>query len=102
MTYDPPTDIQMAEIKSQVHKYLKGDIDEIDVSNFLVEEDYNTDSIPFYSKKEAMKMSSEEAVFNPKSAIELLFIFFFNVKDCVLVFIPFLLFWKLEETFPQS
>ncbi|NXT55558.1 KIF9 protein, partial [Pluvianellus socialis] len=33
VTYDPLTDIQVAEIKSQVHKYLKGDIDEIDVMN---------------------------------------------------------------------
>ncbi|KGL96230.1 Kinesin-like KIF9 [Charadrius vociferus] len=33
VTYDPLTDIQMAEIKSQVHKYLKGDIDEIDIVN---------------------------------------------------------------------
>ncbi|NXT92489.1 KIF9 protein, partial [Anhinga rufa] len=33
MTYDPLTDIQIAEIKSQVHKYLKGAIDEIDIVN---------------------------------------------------------------------
>ncbi|NXL53195.1 KIF9 protein, partial [Podilymbus podiceps] len=33
VTYDPLTDIQIAEIKSQVHKYLKGTIDEIDVVN---------------------------------------------------------------------
>lgn len=71
MTYDPLTDIQIAGIKSQVHKYLKGVIDEIDVSSFLVEKDLNTDSIPFYSKTEAMKMSSEEVVFNLQSATEL-------------------------------
>lgn len=71
MTYDPLTDIQVAEIKSQVHKYLKGAIDEIDVSSFLAEKDLYTVSIPFYSKTEAMKMSSEEAVFNPKSVTEL-------------------------------
>ncbi|KAM6142222.1 kinesin-like protein KIF9 [Phoenicopterus ruber ruber] len=33
VTYDPLTDIQVAEIKSQVHKYLKGAIDEIDIVN---------------------------------------------------------------------
>ncbi|XP_009282674.1 PREDICTED: kinesin-like protein KIF9 [Aptenodytes forsteri] len=33
VTYDPLTDIQIAEIKSQVHKYLKGAIDEIDIVN---------------------------------------------------------------------
>ncbi|NXN65521.1 KIF9 protein, partial [Himantopus himantopus] len=33
VTYDPLTDIQIADIKSQVHKYLKGDIDEIDIVN---------------------------------------------------------------------
>ncbi|XP_054674654.1 kinesin-like protein KIF9 isoform X5 [Grus americana] len=30
VTYDPLTDMQIAEIKSQVHRYLKGGIDEID------------------------------------------------------------------------
>lgn len=71
MTYDPLTDVQIAEIKSQVHKYLKGDVDEIDVSSLVVEKDLNTDSIPFYSKTAAMKMPSEEAIYNPKSATEL-------------------------------
>ncbi|NXC74562.1 KIF9 protein, partial [Anhinga anhinga] len=33
VTYDPLTDIQIAEIKSQVHKYLKGAINEIDIVN---------------------------------------------------------------------
>ncbi|XP_075603004.1 kinesin-like protein KIF9 isoform X1 [Balearica regulorum gibbericeps] len=33
VTYDPLTDIQIAEIKSQVHRYLKGGIDEIDIVN---------------------------------------------------------------------
>lgn len=33
VTYDPLTDIQIAEINSQVHKYLKGAIDEIDIVN---------------------------------------------------------------------
>ncbi|XP_009697529.1 PREDICTED: kinesin-like protein KIF9, partial [Cariama cristata] len=33
VTYDPLTDVQIAEIKSQVHKYLKGAIDEIDIVN---------------------------------------------------------------------
>ncbi|XP_075000487.1 kinesin-like protein KIF9 isoform X3 [Calonectris borealis] len=33
VTYDPLTDIQIAEIKSQVHKYLNGAIDEIDIVN---------------------------------------------------------------------
>ncbi|XP_074429964.1 kinesin-like protein KIF9 [Larus michahellis] len=33
VTYDPLTDVQIAEIKSQVHKYLKGDVDEIDIVN---------------------------------------------------------------------
>ncbi|XP_069634510.1 kinesin-like protein KIF9 isoform X1 [Haliaeetus albicilla] len=33
VTYDPLTDIQIAGIKSQVHKYLKGAIDEIDIVN---------------------------------------------------------------------
>ncbi|KAM6410497.1 kinesin-like protein KIF9 [Pluvialis apricaria] len=33
VTYDPLTDTQIAEIKSQIHKYLKGDIDEIDIVN---------------------------------------------------------------------
>ncbi|NXS44829.1 KIF9 protein, partial [Balaeniceps rex] len=33
VTYDPLTDTQIAEIKSQVHKYLKGAIDEIDIVN---------------------------------------------------------------------
>ncbi|XP_042658186.1 kinesin-like protein KIF9 isoform X2 [Tyto alba] len=33
VTYDPLTDIQIAEIKSQVHKYLRGAIDEIDIVN---------------------------------------------------------------------
>ncbi|NXX14909.1 KIF9 protein, partial [Podargus strigoides] len=33
VTYDPLTDKQIAEIKSQVHKYLKGAIDEIDIVN---------------------------------------------------------------------
>uniref|UniRef100_A0A8B9MV63 Kinesin-like protein n=1 Tax=Accipiter nisus TaxID=211598 RepID=A0A8B9MV63_9AVES len=33
VTYDPLTDIQIAGIKSQVHKYLKGVIDEIDIVN---------------------------------------------------------------------
>lgn len=66
MTYEPLTDIQVAEIKSQVDRYLKGAIDEIDVSSFLVEKDLNTDPIPFYFKTEAIKTSSEEAVFNPQ------------------------------------
>ncbi|POI25881.1 hypothetical protein CIB84_010369, partial [Bambusicola thoracicus] len=30
VTYDPLTDVQVAEIKSQIHKYLQGAIDEID------------------------------------------------------------------------
>lgn len=59
MTYDPLTDIQIAEIKSQVCKYLKGAINEIDVSSFLVEQDLYTVSIPFYSRVEAMKISPE-------------------------------------------
>ncbi|NXW81937.1 KIF9 protein, partial [Alopecoenas beccarii] len=33
MTYEPLTDIQVAEIKSQVDRYLKGAIDEIDIVN---------------------------------------------------------------------
>ncbi|NWR54827.1 KIF9 protein, partial [Bucorvus abyssinicus] len=33
VSYDPLTDSQIAEIKSQVHEYLKGAIDEIDVTN---------------------------------------------------------------------
>ncbi|XP_009866243.1 PREDICTED: kinesin-like protein KIF9, partial [Apaloderma vittatum] len=33
VTYDPLTDVQIAEIKSQVRKYLNGDIDEIDIVN---------------------------------------------------------------------
>ncbi|NWU71760.1 KIF9 protein, partial [Pterocles burchelli] len=33
VTYDPLTDVQIAEIKSQVHRYLKGAIDEIDIVN---------------------------------------------------------------------
>ncbi|KAM6086926.1 kinesin-like protein KIF9 [Chlamydotis macqueenii] len=33
VTYDPLTDIQIAEIKSQVRRYLKGAIDEIDIVN---------------------------------------------------------------------
>ncbi|XP_074013164.1 kinesin-like protein KIF9 isoform X1 [Numenius arquata] len=33
VTYDPLTNVQIAEIKSQVHKYLQGDIDEIDIVN---------------------------------------------------------------------
>ncbi|NXX62024.1 KIF9 protein, partial [Scopus umbretta] len=33
VTYDPLTDIQVAEIKSQVHNYLKGAIDDIDIVN---------------------------------------------------------------------
>lgn len=70
MTYDPLSHVEIEEIKSQVHRYLKGAIDEIDVSSFLVEKHINTDSISFYSGTEAMKMSSEEAVFNPKSATE--------------------------------
>ncbi|NXJ04578.1 KIF9 protein, partial [Odontophorus gujanensis] len=32
--YDPLTDVQVAEIKSQIHKYLQGAIDEIDIINF--------------------------------------------------------------------
>ncbi|XP_040522132.1 kinesin-like protein KIF9 isoform X5 [Gallus gallus] len=32
VTYDPLTDVQVAEIKSQIHKYLQGDIDEIDLT----------------------------------------------------------------------
>ncbi|NXI75014.1 KIF9 protein, partial [Anseranas semipalmata] len=33
VTYDPLTDVQIAEIKSQIHKYLQGTIDEIDIMN---------------------------------------------------------------------
>ncbi|XP_014810963.1 PREDICTED: kinesin-like protein KIF9 [Calidris pugnax] len=33
VNYDPLTNVQIAEIKSQVHKYLTGDIDEIDIVN---------------------------------------------------------------------
>ncbi|KAM6134374.1 LOW QUALITY PROTEIN: kinesin-like protein KIF9 [Pterocles gutturalis] len=33
VTYDPLTDVQIAEIKSQVRRYLKGAIDEIDIVN---------------------------------------------------------------------
>ncbi|NXK52392.1 KIF9 protein, partial [Chauna torquata] len=33
VTYDPLTDVQIAEIKSQIHKYLQGAIDEIDIMN---------------------------------------------------------------------
>ncbi|OXB63799.1 hypothetical protein ASZ78_016205 [Callipepla squamata] len=32
--YDPLTDVQVAEIKSQIHKYLQGATDEIDIINF--------------------------------------------------------------------
>ncbi|XP_031463640.1 kinesin-like protein KIF9 isoform X2 [Phasianus colchicus] len=34
VTYGPLTDVQVAEIKSQIHEYLKGAIDEIDIMNF--------------------------------------------------------------------
>uniref|UniRef100_A0A8C3LSN1 Kinesin-like protein n=1 Tax=Chrysolophus pictus TaxID=9089 RepID=A0A8C3LSN1_CHRPC len=34
VTYGPLTDVQVAEIKSQIHKYLQGAIDEIDIMNF--------------------------------------------------------------------
>ncbi|XP_048806286.1 kinesin-like protein KIF9 isoform X1 [Lagopus muta] len=34
VTYGPLTDVQVAEIKSQIHKYLQGTIDEIDIMNF--------------------------------------------------------------------
>uniref|UniRef100_A0A8C3BB11 Kinesin-like protein n=1 Tax=Cairina moschata TaxID=8855 RepID=A0A8C3BB11_CAIMO len=33
VTYDPLTDVQIAEIKSQIHKYLQGAIDEIEITN---------------------------------------------------------------------
>ncbi|XP_062459880.1 kinesin-like protein KIF9 isoform X2 [Pezoporus occidentalis] len=33
MTYDPLSHVQIEEIKSQVHRYLKGAIDEIDIVN---------------------------------------------------------------------
>nr|XP_047909799.1 kinesin-like protein KIF9 isoform X11 [Anser cygnoides] len=33
VTYDPLNDVQIAEIKSQIHKYLQGAIDEIDIMN---------------------------------------------------------------------
>ncbi|NXF40959.1 KIF9 protein, partial [Nyctibius bracteatus] len=33
VTYDPLSDIQIAEIKAQVHKYLQGAVEEIDVVN---------------------------------------------------------------------
>ncbi|XP_052552925.1 kinesin-like protein KIF9 isoform X2 [Tympanuchus pallidicinctus] len=33
VTYSPLTDVQVAEIKSQIHKYLQGTIDEIDIMN---------------------------------------------------------------------
>lgn len=82
MTYEPLTDTQVAEIKSQVQRYLQGAIDEIDVSSFLVERGFNTDPIPLYFKTEAIRMSSEEAVFNPKRA-----------KGSPFVLIPFLLFF---------
>lgn len=38
VTYDPLTDVQIAEIKSQIHKYLQGAIDEIEVNSFLSRE----------------------------------------------------------------
>ncbi|NXC47018.1 KIF9 protein, partial [Penelope pileata] len=34
VTYEPLTDVQIAEIKSQIHKYLQGATDEIDIMNF--------------------------------------------------------------------
>ncbi|XP_072183741.1 kinesin-like protein KIF9 [Excalfactoria chinensis] len=34
VTYEPLTDVQVAEIKSQIHKYLQGATDEIDIMNF--------------------------------------------------------------------
>ncbi|XP_010710607.1 kinesin-like protein KIF9 isoform X2 [Meleagris gallopavo] len=34
VTYGPLTDVQVAEIKSQIHEYLQGNIDEIDITNF--------------------------------------------------------------------
>ncbi|OPJ70727.1 hypothetical protein AV530_016362 [Patagioenas fasciata monilis] len=46
VTYEPLTDTQVAEIKSQVHSYLQGAIKEIDVSSFLVERGFDSDPIP--------------------------------------------------------
>ncbi|XP_021242030.1 kinesin-like protein KIF9 isoform X2 [Numida meleagris] len=34
VTYDPLTDVQVADIRSQIHKYLQGATDEIDIVNF--------------------------------------------------------------------
>lgn len=84
MSYEPLTDTQVAEIKSQVRSYLQGAIDEIDVSGFLAERGFNTDPIPLYFKPEAIRMSSEEAVFNPKSALPLFsfhFCFFGSLRN---------------------
>uniref|UniRef100_A0A669QJT7 Kinesin-like protein n=1 Tax=Phasianus colchicus TaxID=9054 RepID=A0A669QJT7_PHACC len=36
VTYGPLTDVQVAEIKSQIHEYLKGAIDEIDFFNTML------------------------------------------------------------------
>ncbi|XP_071590617.1 kinesin-like protein KIF9 [Heliangelus exortis] len=33
VTYDPLSDTQIAEIKSQIHRYIQGEIDEIDIVN---------------------------------------------------------------------
>ncbi|XP_037240995.1 kinesin-like protein KIF9 isoform X3 [Falco biarmicus] len=66
VSYDPLTDIQIAEIKSQVHKYLKGATDEIDagvvdVDGHLVQEEYGqtfgTRISPFSSRHGGKKKS---------------------------------------------
>lgn len=104
VTYDPLTDVQIAEIKSQIHKYLQGAIDEIEVNSFLSRKGLGYCFHPVLSQGRINENVFWRAAFNPKSLFSYNFFFFFGS-----------LWWfysgktlpckpttKLEETFPLS
>lgn len=96
VTYDPLTDVQIAEIKSQIHKYLQGAIDEIEVNSFLSREGLGYCFHPVLSQGRINENVFWRAVFNPKV---LRVFYFLACYACLLVFIPFLLFLEACDGF---
>lgn len=78
VTYDPLTDVQIAEIKSQIHKYLQGAIDEIEVNSVLSREGLGYCFHPVLSQGRINENVFWRAVFNPKSLFSYHFCFFWK------------------------